>query len=121
MVAIYQSSLGTGVSITENIEQKRKELERCSRIAVRAVLNNNWYRCGAGAAGTAVAVHRAVAVRTPQHRAVAVRTSVERFGRRGTEPNELFRSELGQNSFKIQEFSLKKSKKIQNFGKINFI
>ena len=31
---------------------------------------------------------------------------IERFGRRGTEPNELFRTELGQNSFKIQEFSL---------------
>ena len=31
---------------------------------------------------------------------------VERFGRRGTEPNELFRSEFGQNSFKIQEFSV---------------
>ena len=28
---------------------------------------------------------------------------VERFGRRGTEPNELFRSEFGHNSFKIQE------------------
>ena len=55
---------------------------------------------------------------------------VERFGRRGTEPNELFRSEFGQNSwnrkkttknyfievasdqnsFKIQEFSLENSK-----------
>ena len=33
-------------------------------------------------------------------------TSVERFDRRGTEPNELFRSEFGENSFKIQEFSL---------------
>ena len=31
---------------------------------------------------------------------------VERFGRRGTEQNELFRSEFGQNSCKIQEFSL---------------
>ena len=48
----------------------------------------------------------------------AVETLVERFGRRGTEPNELFRSELlllrcfrsefGQNSCKIQEFSLEK-------------
>ena len=35
---------------------------------------------------------------------------VERFGRRGTEPNELFRSESGQNSFKLQEFSLESSK-----------
>ena len=33
-----------------------------------------------------------------------VEISVERFGRRGTEPNELFRSEFGQNSGKIQEF-----------------
>ena len=31
---------------------------------------------------------------------------VERFGRRGTEQNELLRSEFGENSFKIQEFSL---------------
>ena len=29
----------------------------------------------------------------------AVRARVERFGRRGTEPNELFRSEFGQNSW----------------------
>ena len=43
------------------------------------------------------------------------RPCVERFGRRGTEPNGLFRSEFGQNSFKIQEFSLKQSKKIQKF------
>ena len=35
---------------------------------------------------------------------------VERFGQRGTEPNELFRSEFGQNSCKIQEFSLENSK-----------
>ena len=34
---------------------------------------------------------------------------VERFDRRGTEPFELFRSEVGQNSFKIQEFSLENS------------
>ena len=38
-----------------------------------------------------------------QHFAV---TLVERFSRRGTEPNELFRSEFGQNSCKMQEFSL---------------
>ena len=31
---------------------------------------------------------------------------VERFGRRGTEQNELLRSEFGENSCKIQEFSL---------------
>ena len=33
----------------------------------------------------------------------AVPAWVERFDRRGTEPFELFRSEFGQNSFKIQE------------------
>ena len=38
-----------------------------------------------------------------------VRVWVERFDRRGTEPNELFRSEFGQSSFKIQEFSLENS------------
>ena len=31
---------------------------------------------------------------------------VEMFGRRGTEQNELFRSEFGQNSFKFQEIAL---------------
>ena len=31
-----------------------------------------------------------------------VQTRVERFDRRGIEPNELFRSEFGHNSFKIQ-------------------
>ena len=41
---------------------------------------------------------------------------VERFGRRGTEPNELFRSEFGQNSCKIQEFSLENSKNSENFN-----
>ena len=43
---------------------------------------------------------------------------VERFGRRGTEPNELFRSEFGQNSFKnlIQEFSLENSKNSEKFN-----
>ena len=41
----------------------------------------------------------------------AVPSWVERFGRRETEPNDLFRSEFGQNSFKIQAFSLEKSKK----------
>ena len=46
---------------------------------------------------------------------VAVYGLVERFGRRGTEPNELFTSEFGQNSCKTQEFSLEK--KIQKFGK----
>ena len=35
-----------------------------------------------------------------------VRPRVERFDRRGTEPFELFRSEFGQNPFKVQEFSL---------------
>ena len=35
---------------------------------------------------------------------------VERFDRRGTEPFELLASEFGQNSFKIQEFSLENSK-----------
>ena len=43
-------------------------------------------------------------------------TWVERFGRRGTEPNELFRSEFGQNSFKIEEFSLENSKNSENFN-----
>ena len=36
----------------------------------------------------------------------AARHLVQRFDRRGTEPNELFRSEFRQNSSKIQEFSL---------------
>ena len=36
-------------------------------------------------------------------------TWVERFGRRGTEPNELFKSEFGQNSW-----NLKKTTKSQN-------
>ena len=45
-------------------------------------------------------------------------TWVERFGRRGTEPNELFRSEFGENSCKIQEIKLrKKFKKFRNFAK----
>ena len=39
-----------------------------------------------------------------------VRRLVERFDRRRTEPFELFRSEFGQSSFKIQEFSLENSK-----------
>ena len=38
--------------------------------------------------------------------AVGALAWVERFDRRGIEPFELFRSEFGQNSFKIQEFSL---------------
>ena len=41
---------------------------------------------------------------------------VERFDRRGTEPFELFRSEFGQNSCKIQEFSLENSKNSENFN-----
>ena len=41
----------------------------------------------------------------------AVEAWVERFDRRGTEPFELFRSEFGQNSCKIQEFSLEKLNK----------
>ena len=32
-----------------------------------------------------------------------VRAWVERFGRRGTEPNELFRSEFGQNSWNLKK------------------
>ena len=44
----------------------------------------------------------------PDVRHEGVKAWVERFDRRGTEPFELFRSEVGQNSFKIQEFSLKK-------------
>ena len=43
------------------------------------------------------------------------RSWVERFGRRGTEQNELFRSEFGQNSCKIQEFPLESSKISKNF------
>ena len=39
---------------------------------------------------------------------------VERFDRRGIEPFEPFRSEFGQNSFKIQEFSLENSKIPEN-------
>ena len=39
---------------------------------------------------------------------------VGRFDRRGTEPFELFRSEFGQNSFKIQEFSLENSNFLAN-------
>ena len=45
---------------------------------------------------------------------------VERFGRRGTEPNKLFRLEVGQNSFKIQEFSIEKQRKFKISEKINF-
>jgi len=37
---------------------------------------------------------------------VAVEILVERFDRRGTEPFELFRSEFGQNSFRIKEILL---------------
>ena len=37
------------------------------------------------------------------------RRFVERFDRRGIEPFELFISEFGQNSFKIQELSLENS------------
>ena len=40
----------------------------------------------------------------------------ERLGRRGTEQNELFRLEFGQNSCKMQEFSLENSKSLE----INF-
>ena len=43
-------------------------------------------------------------VRRPRPGAEAAARWVERFGRRGTEPNELFRSEFVQNSCKIQEF-----------------
>ena len=39
---------------------------------------------------------------------------VERFGRRGTEQNELLRSEFGENSCKIQEFSLENLKNSEN-------
>ena len=52
----------------------------------------------------------------PERRSV---TWAERFDRRGTEPFELFRSEFGQNSFKIQEFSLENSKCSEIFN-INF-
>ena len=48
--------------------------------------------------------------------AVAVQTRVERFDRRGTEPFELFRSEFGQNSCTIQEFSPENSKNSGNFN-----
>ena len=46
----------------------------------------------------------------------AARHLVERFDRRGTEPNELFRSEFRQNSSKIQEFSLESSNISENFN-----
>ena len=49
-------------------------------------------------------------------KALRVEGWVERFGWRGTEPNELFRSEFGQNSFKIQEFSLENSKISEKFN-----
>ena len=55
----------------------------------------------------------------PQAPAEAGAAWVERFDRRGIEPFELFTSEFGQNSFKIQEFSLENSKiseKIFNFN-----
>ena len=48
-----------------------------------------------------------------------VRAWVERFDRRGIEPFELFRSEFGdfgQNSFKIQEFSLENSNNSENLN-----
>ena len=49
-------------------------------------------------------------------RCLSVVTWVERFDRRGTEPFELFRSEFGQKSFKIQEIALK----IPKFQKNSF-
>ena len=45
-----------------------------------------------------------------------VRNLVERFDRRGIEPFELFRSEFGQNSVKIQECSLENLKKSEIFN-----
>ena len=57
---------------------------------------------------TAAAVFRAAAAVPCIFGAVPL--LVERFDRRGTEPFELFRSEFGQNSFKIQEFSLENLK-----------
>ena len=44
---------------------------------------------------------------------------VERFDGRGTEPFELFTSEFGQNSFKIQELSLE-NLKFWKMLKLNF-
>ena len=44
----------------------------------------------------------------PRKKGPSVMDLVERFDQRGTEPNELFRSEFGQNSCKIQKFSVEK-------------
>ena len=57
------------------------------------------------AARTALVLTKVDELAAPELHA-AVAAWVERFGRRGTEPNELFRSEFGQNSVKIQEFSV---------------
>ena len=46
----------------------------------------------------------------------AVLNLVERFDRRGIEPFELFKSEFGQNSFKIQDVLLENSKSLENFN-----
>ena len=46
----------------------------------------------------------------------AVPRWVERFDRRGSEPFEPFRSEYGQNSFKIQEFLPENSKISEKFN-----
>ena len=63
--------------------------------------------------------------RTPPRRwwsiAAASQTWVERFGRRGTEPNELLRSEFGENSCTIQEFSLENSENFNIFENIGEI
>ena len=53
--------------------------------------------------------------RTPGGAERSVRTLVGRFDRRGTEPFELFRSEFGQNSCKIQKCSPENSKNSGNF------
>ena len=58
----------------------------------------------------------ATAVASARGETVAVTGWVERFGRRGTEPNEQFRSEFGQNSFEIQDFSVESLKSSEKFN-----
>ena len=69
-----------------------------------------------GGPGPRDAASCAATGRRARTRSATSPTSVERFGRRGTEPNELLRSEFGQNSFKIQEFSSENLRKSMNFN-----
>ena len=68
-------------------------------------------RPGRGPSQAAARLHAgALAGAAAAAAAQRVRALVERFDKRGTEPFELFRSEFGQHSVKIHEFSLENSK-----------